>query len=68
MQDYMKAFSALMFDIRDMSEKDKLFTFMEGLKPWASVELQRQRVTDLGSAMTAAECLIDFTSETRRDR
>ncbi|KAL0456008.1 UNVERIFIED_CONTAM: hypothetical protein Slati_0940000 [Sesamum latifolium] len=68
MQDYVKAFSALMLDIRDMSEKDKLFTFMEGLKPWARVELQRQRVTDLGSAMTEAERLIDFASETRRDR
>ncbi|KAL0360364.1 UNVERIFIED_CONTAM: hypothetical protein Sradi_3720900 [Sesamum radiatum] len=33
MQDYVKSFSALMLDIRDMSEKDKLFTFMEGLKP-----------------------------------
>ncbi|KAL0421113.1 UNVERIFIED_CONTAM: hypothetical protein Slati_3134200 [Sesamum latifolium] len=48
MQDYVKAFSALMLDIRDMSEKNKLFTFMEGLKPWARVELQRQRVIDLG--------------------
>ncbi|KAL0454956.1 UNVERIFIED_CONTAM: hypothetical protein Slati_0834800 [Sesamum latifolium] len=68
MQDYVKAFSALMLNIRDMSEKDKLFTFMEGLKPWARVELQRQQVTDLGSAMTAAERLTDFASETRRDR
>ncbi|KAL0401398.1 UNVERIFIED_CONTAM: hypothetical protein Slati_4169700 [Sesamum latifolium] len=68
MQDYVKAFSALLLDIRDMSEKDKLFTFMEGLKPWARVELQRQWVTDLGSAMTAAERLINFTSETQRDR
>ncbi|KAL0409134.1 UNVERIFIED_CONTAM: hypothetical protein Sradi_1847800 [Sesamum radiatum] len=68
MQDYVKSFSALMLDIRDMSEKDKLFTFMEGLKPWARIELQRQRVTDLGSAMTAAERLTDFALETRRDR
>ncbi|KAL0373581.1 UNVERIFIED_CONTAM: hypothetical protein Sradi_3273800 [Sesamum radiatum] len=68
MQDYVKSFSALMLDIRNMSEKDKLFTFMEGLKPWARIELQCQRVTDLGSALTAAERLIDFASETRRDR
>ncbi|KAL0395007.1 UNVERIFIED_CONTAM: hypothetical protein Slati_4466900 [Sesamum latifolium] len=68
MQDYVKAFSALMLDIRDMSEKDKLFTFMEGLKPWARLELQRQRVTDLGSAMTAVEHLTDFVLETRKDR
>ncbi|KAL0303329.1 UNVERIFIED_CONTAM: hypothetical protein Sradi_6201000 [Sesamum radiatum] len=57
-----------MLDIRDMSEKDKLFTFMESLKPWARLELQRQRVTDLGSAMAAAEHLTDFASETRKDR
>ncbi|KAK4409343.1 hypothetical protein Sango_0007300 [Sesamum angolense] len=38
-RDYVKAFSALMLDIRDMSEKDKLFTFMEGPKPWARLEL-----------------------------
>ncbi|KAL0292962.1 UNVERIFIED_CONTAM: hypothetical protein Scaly_3149400 [Sesamum calycinum] len=44
-QDYVKTFSALMLDIRDISEKDKLFTFMEGLKPWARLELQRQRTT-----------------------
>ncbi|KAL2224126.1 UNVERIFIED_CONTAM: Retrovirus-related Pol polyprotein from transposon, partial [Sesamum indicum] len=67
-RDYVKSFSALMLDIRDMSEKDKLFTFMEGLKPWARLELQRQRVTDLGSAMAAAERLTDFNPEGRRDR
>ncbi|KAL0379216.1 UNVERIFIED_CONTAM: hypothetical protein Sradi_3227100 [Sesamum radiatum] len=58
----------LMLDIRDMSEKDKLFTFMEGLKQWARLELQRQWVIDLGSAMTAVERLTDFASKTRRDR
>ncbi|KAK4394454.1 hypothetical protein Sango_1599700 [Sesamum angolense] len=36
-RDYVKAFSALMLDIRDMSEKDKLFTFMEGLKSWRNL-------------------------------
>ncbi|KAL0463274.1 UNVERIFIED_CONTAM: hypothetical protein Slati_0215000 [Sesamum latifolium] len=68
MQEYVKSFLELMLYICDMSEKDKLFTFMEGLKPWAHLELLHQRVTDLGSAMTAAERLIDFTSETRKDR
>ncbi|KAL0430806.1 UNVERIFIED_CONTAM: hypothetical protein Sradi_0706600 [Sesamum radiatum] len=68
MQDCVKSFSGLMLDIRDMSEKDKLFTFMEGLKPWARLELQHQWVTDLGSTMTVAERLTDFASETRKDR
>ncbi|KAL0415753.1 UNVERIFIED_CONTAM: hypothetical protein Slati_3407200 [Sesamum latifolium] len=51
-----------------MSEKDKLFTFMEGLKPWTHLELQLQRVTDLGSAMAAAERLTDFNQKVRRDK
>ncbi|KAL2225103.1 UNVERIFIED_CONTAM: hypothetical protein Sindi_2979900, partial [Sesamum indicum] len=67
-REYVKAFSALMLNIRDMSEADKLFTFMEGLKQWARNELQRQRVTDLSSAIIAAERLADFNQETRKDR
>ncbi|KAL0423621.1 UNVERIFIED_CONTAM: hypothetical protein Sradi_0896900 [Sesamum radiatum] len=53
-QDYVIAFSALMLDIRDMLGKDKLFTFMESLKSWVRLELQHQRVINLGSAMVAA--------------
>ncbi|KAL2232454.1 UNVERIFIED_CONTAM: hypothetical protein Sindi_1425400 [Sesamum indicum] len=68
MREYVKAFSALMLSIRDMSEKDKLFTFMEGLKPWARIELQRQWVIDLSLAMTAAERLADLNPDIRRDR
>ncbi|KAL0361547.1 UNVERIFIED_CONTAM: hypothetical protein Sradi_3839200 [Sesamum radiatum] len=67
-RDYVKFFSALILDIRDMSEKDKLFTFMEGLKPWAGLELQHQRVVDLGSAMAEAESLTNFASDTLKDR
>jgi hypothetical protein len=67
-REYVKAFSGHMLNIRDMSEKDKLFTFIEGLKPWTRTELQRQRVTDLSAAMGAAECLSDYHPESRKDR
>ena len=60
MKEYVKQFSALMLDIRDMSEKDKLFHFLEGLKPWAQQELQQRGVTDLAFAQAAAERLTDF--------
>ncbi|XP_062021178.1 uncharacterized protein LOC133737687 [Rosa rugosa] len=53
----------LMLDIPDMSENDQLFYFLEGLKPWARTELQRQRVQDLASAQAAAERLTDYTFE-----
>nr|CAD1839580.1 unnamed protein product [Ananas comosus var. bracteatus] len=60
-REYVKQFSALMLDIRDMSEKDKLFHFLEGLKPWAQAELRRQNIKDLAAAQGAAERLTDYS-------
>jgi hypothetical protein len=57
---YVKEFSSLMLDISNMSEDDKLFNFMSGLKPWAQVELSRQGVKDLQGAMAAADSLVDY--------
>ena len=46
-RDYVKTFSSLMLDIRNMSDDDKLFNFMSGLQPWAHSELRRQGVKNL---------------------
>ena len=35
MQDYVKEFSSIMLDIKNMSEEDKLFNFVYGLQAWA---------------------------------
>lgn len=35
MQEYMKALQELMLQIPSFSERDVLFQFMDGLKPWA---------------------------------
>ena len=40
-REFVRGFTTLMLDIRDMSEKDKMFYFFEGLKPWVRIELQR---------------------------
>lgn len=40
-RDYVQAFSACMLDIKDMSDKDRLFHFITGLAPWAQKELFR---------------------------
>ena len=56
----MKEFSSLILDIKDMFEVDKLFNFMSGLQGWAQIELRRQGVQDLLSAMAAADCLVDY--------
>ncbi|KAK3009399.1 hypothetical protein RJ639_014662 [Escallonia herrerae] len=65
-REYCQAFSALMLDISDMSTVDRLFFFMEGLKPWARTELNRRRVNNLNEAIIAAESLSDYNSEPQR--
>ena len=40
-REYVKTFSSLILDIKNMSEEDKLFNFMSGLQPWAQLELKR---------------------------
>ncbi|ERM93877.1 hypothetical protein AMTR_s00139p00059080 [Amborella trichopoda] len=49
-RDYVKQFSTLMLDIRDMTKKDKLSYFLDGLQLWPEAELQRRLVQDLASA------------------
>ena len=34
-RDYIKEFSSLMLDIKNMSNEDKLVNFMSGLQEWA---------------------------------
>ncbi|TYK15436.1 uncharacterized protein E5676_scaffold571G00880 [Cucumis melo var. makuwa] len=64
-REYVKQFAGLMLDIRDMLEKDKVFCFVEGLKPWAKAKLYEQRVQDLTSAYAVAERLFDLTSDSQ---
>ncbi|XP_072980653.1 uncharacterized protein [Typha angustifolia] len=61
-REYVKQFSTLMLDIRDMSEKDKPFHFLEGLKPWAQTELRRRDIPDLAAAQAVAELLTDYSA------
>ncbi|KAK3027702.1 hypothetical protein RJ639_041412 [Escallonia herrerae] len=65
-REYCQTFSALMLDISDMSAVDRLFFFMEGLKPWARTEFNRRRVNNLNEAIIAAESLSDYNSEPQR--
>lgn len=52
-----------MLDIRDMSKKDKIFCFVEGLKPWVKTKLYEQKIQDLASALTVVERLLDYNCE-----
>ena len=56
----VKEFSELMLEIPDMSEKESLFTFIDGLQSWAKLEVQRRGPQDLATAISIVESLIDF--------
>ncbi|KAK3013720.1 hypothetical protein RJ639_008428 [Escallonia herrerae] len=62
-REYCQEFSALMLDINDMFTVDRLFFFMEGLKPWAHTELNIHRMNNLNEAIIAVESLSDYNSE-----
>ena len=49
-----------MLNIKDMTEKDKLFHFLNGLSWEATMELQRRRVQSLTEVVNAAERLSDY--------
>ncbi|EOY02880.1 Uncharacterized protein TCM_017282 [Theobroma cacao] len=60
-REYVWEFSDLALQVGDLGEKEALFTFMDGLKPWGKQELQRRGVQDLTRAMAVAEGLIDYS-------
>ncbi|XP_023764406.1 uncharacterized protein LOC111912904 [Lactuca sativa] len=62
-KDYVAEFTALMLELPELQEKDKLFYFQDGLQSWAYNELKRRNVQDIDEAIVVAEDLMDF----RRD-
>ena len=62
-RDYVREFSSIMLDIRNMSEEDKLHTFLTGLHNWARIELVHQGVQDFTSARAATDRLLDLRGD-----
>ncbi|KAK2996399.1 hypothetical protein RJ639_026251, partial [Escallonia herrerae] len=59
-REYVKEYSALMLKIPEMSERQRLCFFFDGLQYWVATELQRREPHDLASAMMIVERLGDF--------
>ena len=51
-----------------MTEKDKIFSFVEGLKSWARIKLYEQKVQDLTSAYATTECLFNLSRDSQDSR
>lgn len=59
-REYVKQFSSIMLDIRNMSEEDKVFNFIKGLNSYGQGELVKAQPKDLAAAMTFADSLMDL--------
>ncbi|KAL8125228.1 hypothetical protein AgCh_012780 [Apium graveolens] len=66
-RDYLKEFISLLLDIKNMSDEDKLFNFLAGLKPWAQVDLGRQAMRDFPNAIVAVDALVDYKQDGSHD-
>ncbi|XP_010027163.2 uncharacterized protein LOC104417618 [Eucalyptus grandis] len=68
-RDYVKRFSKLLLQILSMIETEAFHQFMSGLKPWVKQELKRCNATDLTTATSVAESLVEYkpSSSTKLD-
>ena len=46
MREYIKEFTSVMLDMKNMSDEDKLHNFILGMQGWAQNELRMQNVKD----------------------
>ena len=51
-----------------MGKQDALFFFLDGLRDWAKMELERRGVQGLASTIAVAESLIEFKRESSKGR
>jgi len=68
LQTYQQEYSSAVLELPDMAEKDKVFNFIIGLKPWARNEGKRQKIRTLEEAFAAVDRLVDHYDETSNEK
>eukprot|EP00253_Pinus_taeda_P030757 PITA_30757 len=68
LQTYQQEYSSAVLELPDMAEKDKVFNFIIGLKPWACNEVKRQKIRTLEEAFAAVDRLVDQYDETSSEK
>ena len=67
-RDYINEFTAFILEIFDMSGKDSLFYFQDGLEDWVKAELDRRGVQTLNDTITIAESFVDYSVQSKDKR
>ena len=62
----IKEFQELLLEIPNMGKQDALFCFLDGLRGWARIELERCGVQELASTIAAVESLIELKRDSSK--
>lgn len=60
LREYVREFQQIRLTIPKLDAKEGFRHFVDGLKPWVKLELQRRGIRDLKEAMTVAESLVEY--------
>eukprot|EP00253_Pinus_taeda_P036149 PITA_36149 len=63
LQAYQREFASAVLELPDMVERDKMFNFAIGLKPWAWNEVKRQKIKTLEEAFATVDRLVEHFDE-----
>ncbi|KAH1063820.1 hypothetical protein J1N35_028807 [Gossypium stocksii] len=61
--EYVREFKELMFQVSNVTEKEVMLAFQEGLKPWVRQEVEQRGVQKLLEAMTVAKFVVKLGLE-----
>ncbi|KAG8474384.1 hypothetical protein CXB51_034110 [Gossypium anomalum] len=56
--EYVREFKELMLQVSDVTEREAMLAFQDGLKPWARQEVEQRGVQKLSEAMTVAVSVV----------
>jgi len=51
-----------------MAERDKMFKFVVGLKPWARNEVKKHKIKKLEEDFAVVDCLVEHYNETSDEK
>ncbi|MFQ6651857.1 hypothetical protein Gotur_024018 [Gossypium turneri] len=61
--EYVREFKELMLQVSEVTEREALLTFQNGLKPWVRQEVEQRGVQKLSEAMTIVESVVKLGLE-----
>jgi len=68
LQAYQREFSSAALELPNMAERDKVFNFIIGLKPWTCNEVKRQKIRTLEEAFAVVDRLVEHYDGTSDDK